>query len=153
MSIPSGIRISDECIAAVHALHSPKRCPNKLRFVIFKVDDDQQSVVVEASSSEPDYETFRQMLCDASDHKTTSLAPPRYAVYDVDYDLGQEGKRTKSIFISWIPVHTPLKLCMVYASTREYLRKALNIEVSIHADSIDELEWESILEKVSSGRA
>ncbi|OAL57191.1 cofilin [Pyrenochaeta sp. DS3sAY3a] len=153
MSIPSGIRIADECIDAVHALRSRRQAAQKVRFVIFKLSDDQQSVVVDDSSSETDYEVFRQKLCSMGDDVSQSPAPPRFAVYDVEYDLGQDGKRSNPVFISWVPANTPVKLCMIYASCNEQIRRALNIGPFIHADSVDEIEWEEVLKKASRGRA
>lgn len=87
----ASIQITDECIHAMHNLRSRKSASQKLRFIIFKVADNNQSVVVEETSSEPDYEMFRQKLC--STHDSSSVAPPRFAAYDVEYDLGQDGKR------------------------------------------------------------
>ena len=87
------------------------RGPNKIRFVIFKVSDDQRSVVVDGSSNESDYEVFRCKLSGAGDQAGDTVPPPRFAVYDVEFDLGQDGKRTKSVFISWVPQGTPLKVC------------------------------------------
>lgn len=42
---------------------------------------------------------------------------------------------------------------MVYASTREQLSKALSLPTSIHADDLDDLEWNSVVGRVSRGRA
>jgi cofilin len=41
---------------------------------------------------------------------------------------------------------------MVYASTREQLNKALSLPVSIHADDLDDIEWHSVVQRVSRGR-
>ncbi|PLB53568.1 cofilin, actophorin [Aspergillus steynii IBT 23096] len=149
MSIPSGVTITDECLDAFRALHSG-RGRNKLQYVIFKIADDEASVVVEDSSSEHDYETFRQKLSSAVDSNGRPL--PRYGVYDVEYDLGEDGKRAKTVFFTWVPQNTPLKLCMLYASTNEQLKNALNLKIFIHADSPDELEWKSVLSQASGGR-
>lgn len=50
--------------------------------------------MVEELSSEPDYEVFLKKLCSApSDGIDKQTSSPRYAVYDVEFDLGQDGKR------------------------------------------------------------
>jgi cofilin len=46
---------------------------------------------VDETSTAKDYEVFRQKLSAAVD-KDGSPAP-RYAIYDMEYDLGSEGKR------------------------------------------------------------
>ncbi|KAE8140312.1 hypothetical protein BDV38DRAFT_280308 [Aspergillus pseudotamarii] len=144
------VSISDECITAYKQLRSG-RGPKKPSFVIYRISDDQTAVVVEESSAEQDFETFRQRLCSTVDSRGNPA--PRYAVYDVEYDLGEDGKRCKTVFISWVPASTPLKLCMLYASTKEQLRSALDVKLSIHADTPDEIEWKTVLSVASGGKA
>ena len=45
-----------------------------------------------------------------------------------------------------------VQLCMIYASTKEQLKNALDIKLSIHADSLDEIEWKSVLNVASGGK-
>ncbi|KAF2628123.1 hypothetical protein BU25DRAFT_410240 [Macroventuria anomochaeta] len=61
--------------------------------------------------------------------------------------------RNKTVFIAWVPVGTTLKLCMMYVSTKEQLRRALDIGPSIHANSLDEIEWGAVLREASGGKA
>ena len=63
----------------------------KLKYLIFKISDDKKRVEVADSGNEPDYEVFREKLVNSKDSK--GKPAPRYAVYDVEYDLGGEGKR------------------------------------------------------------
>ncbi|KAF4979214.1 hypothetical protein FZEAL_4523 [Fusarium zealandicum] len=126
MSAPCGVSIDKECIVALNELIS-SRGPSKIKFVIFRVADDEKAVMVEETSSEQDYETFRQKLTSAVDK--LGKPAPRYAVYDVDYDLGENGK-----------------------STMGDLKKALNLDASIHADNLDEIEWESVVKVASGGK-
>ncbi|KAH7211454.1 cofilin, actophorin [Fusarium oxysporum] len=149
MSIPSGVQIHDECITAANELRS-RRDANKPRYVIYKISDNGQSVVVDETSSDKNYEAFLNKLASATDDK--GKPAPRYAAYDVEYDLGEEGKRISTAFISWVPAGTSIKSRMVYASTREQLNKALNLPVSIHADDLDDIEWHSVVRRVSRGR-
>ena len=86
----NSVSIADECITAVSKLRSGRGL-TKPKFVIYKVSDDQKAVVVEESSTELDYEVFRQKLVSSVDAKGNPA--PRYAVYDLEYDLGDEGKR------------------------------------------------------------
>jgi cofilin len=65
---------------------------NKPKFIIFKISDDKKQVVVDEASQDTDYEVFRSKLDAARDDNGNPV--PRYAVYDVEYDLGGgEGKR------------------------------------------------------------
>ncbi|PYH83252.1 actin depolymerizing protein [Aspergillus uvarum CBS 121591] len=107
MSMPSGVVISDECITASRSLRFG-RGPQKPRFVIYKISDDETTVELCKSSREPDYKAFRQSLCETAD--STGKLMPRYAAYDVEYDLGEDGKRSRLVFISWVPQETSLKV-------------------------------------------
>ncbi|KAL4863190.1 hypothetical protein BDV12DRAFT_202342 [Aspergillus spectabilis] len=143
MSMPSGVSIPEECLLASTALYT-ERGPKKPRFLIFAISDDERTVALEESSTDPDYEKFRERLA-----KTSA---PRFATYDVEYDLGEDGKRSRIVFISWVPENTPVKLRMLYASTKEQFRNALNVKLSVHADIPDEIEWRNILSVASRGR-
>jgi cofilin len=90
MASASGVSIDQDCITAANALRFSKG-PDKIKFILFKITDDEQNVVVEETSSETEYEIFRQKLLSGVDK--TGKPAPQYAVYDVDYDLGEDGKR------------------------------------------------------------
>ncbi|KAL4939921.1 hypothetical protein BDV06DRAFT_224586 [Aspergillus oleicola] len=121
---------------------------DNFQFLIFKITDDQKTVALEHSSPNSGYELFLQNLCSATDR--SGKPAPRYAVYDVEYSLGEDGRRCQMVFISWVPEHTSTKLCMLYASTKEQFTNALDIKHSIQAETIDEIEWKNIL-SVASG--
>ncbi|KAJ5776192.1 uncharacterized protein N7511_001203 [Penicillium nucicola] len=150
MSNPSGITIHDQCIAAYNQLRSGRGTP-KPKFIIYRISDDTTTIILEDSSPETDYEIFLQRLFSAVDKDGNPA--PRYGVYDVEYDLGNEGKRSKTVFIHWGPSQASIKLCMLYACSKEQLRKALDVSISIHADSRDELEWKQVLKEASGGKA
>lgn len=82
--------IPNECIAAFKGLLY-NRGAKKPTFVIYKISDDNTFVTVDESSSEKNYEAFLQKLTSAVDNEG-NLAP-RYAVYDVEYDLNDNGRR------------------------------------------------------------
>lgn len=42
---------------------------------------------------------------------------------------------------------------MIYASTKEQLRRFLDVKASIHADEVGELEWKTVLKEASGGKA
>lgn len=62
-----------------------------LKYIIFKISDDKKEIVVEESSKDTDYETFRTKLVEAKD--SNGKPAPRYALYDGEFDLGSEGIR------------------------------------------------------------
>jgi len=140
--------VDDECINKFNEFRLSR---GKTKFIIYKITDDKKSVVVDEVSGDPDWEVFRSKLADAKD--SLGNPAPRYAVYDVEYEIAGEGQRSKIIFISWVPQETPTRLSMLYASTREVLKNAVNVVQSIHADDKSDIEWKSVLAEVSKGKA
>ena len=47
----------------------------------------------------------------------------RYAVYDFNYTLKDGGERSKLLFIVWAPDSAPIKQKMLYASSKDALKK------------------------------
>ncbi|KAJ5855628.1 uncharacterized protein N7529_009572 [Penicillium soppii] len=149
MSLASGVQIQDECNLAFQEF---SRSHGKINFIIYKIADNKKEVVVDTiGKDEPDYEVFRNKLAEAKD--SLGRPAPRFAVYDVEYELPGEGKRSKIIFISWVPSETPTLWSMIYASTRENLKNALNVVTSIHADDKSDIEWKTVLKEASGGKA
>lgn len=64
---------------------------NKAKFIILKIAENKKEVVLEEVSQEKDYEVFRNKLESARDDKGNPA--PRYAVYDVEYEIPGEGYR------------------------------------------------------------
>ncbi|KAL3462825.1 cofilin, actophorin [Aspergillus heterothallicus] len=147
--MPSGVEVSDDCITAFRELMY-KRGASKPAFVIYRISDDKTSILVEESSTEKDYAVFLRRLTSSVD--ADGKPAPRYAVYDVEYDLKDDGKRSATVFISWVPEETSTKFRMLYAATKEQLRRALDVKVSIHADGPSDLEWKTVLKEASGGR-
>ncbi|BCS20222.1 actin-binding ADF family protein [Aspergillus puulaauensis] len=153
MSLASGVSIQDECLTAFNNLRMTGGTKGaKPKFIIYKISDNKKEVVVEHVSEDPDYEVFLQKLENAKD--SNGKPAPRYAIYDVEYDLGEgEGQRSKILFISWVPEGTSTIWSMIYASTREVLKNALNVHTSIHADDKGDLAWKAVVAEASGGKA
>lgn len=63
----------------------------KIKFIIFKISDDKKEIVLDEVSEDQDYEAFRTKLDESRDNKGNPT--PRYAVYEVAYEIPGEGKR------------------------------------------------------------
>jgi cofilin len=150
----SGATVSPDCVTAYNELKLNK----KYKYIIFKLSDDNKEIVVESTSEDaPEYDSFREKLINAQS-KTKSGAVgkgPRYAVYDVQYDLASgEGIRNKITFIAWSPDDAGIMPKMVYASSKDALKRALTgLAVEIQANDSDDIEWDSLVKTVSKGTA
>lgn len=148
----SGVSVAPECVAAFNEL----KIGRQLKYIIYKLSDDYKEVVVEDKGTDPDWEKFQSKLMNArSGYKGKEGKGPRYAVYDVDYELeGGEGKRSKITFISWSPDEGTLVFPrMTYASSKEALKNALNgIAAEVQANRDDEIEYDTILRDITRGK-
>ncbi|KAI9699445.1 MAG: cofilin [Candelina mexicana] len=153
----SGVSVAPECITAFNELKLGKAS----KYIIFKLSDDYKEIVIEEKGTDDNYDVFQQKLIDA---KTMSKPGkpgnqgkegpgPRYAVYDVEYDLPNgEGKRNKIALITWVPEDAPQIPRMTYPSSKESLKRALNgVAEDIQANDVGQLAYSEILNKVSRG--
>ncbi|AAS52155.1 ADR235Wp [Eremothecium gossypii ATCC 10895] len=136
----SGVAVADESLTAFNDLKLGK----KYKFVLFGLNADKTSIIVKETSNERDYDVFLEKLPEDD---------CLYAVYDFEYEIsGAEGKRSKIVFFTWSPDTAPIRSKMVYASSKDALRRALNgVSSDIQGTDFSEVAYESVLEKVSRG--
>ncbi|KIM98999.1 hypothetical protein OIDMADRAFT_19945 [Oidiodendron maius Zn] len=149
----SGVSISADCVTKFNELKLEK----KIKYIIYKLSDDNREIVVEEASENSDWDSFREKLVNA---KTKNKAGkegkgPRYAIYDFNYHLSSgEGERSKITFIAWSPDDAGIQAKMIYASSKDALKRALNgIAAEFQANDEDDIEYDSVLAKVSKGAA
>ncbi|SPO05745.1 related to cytokinesis inhibitor byr4 [Cephalotrichum gorgonifer] len=145
--------VATECVSTYNDLKLSK----KYKFIIFKLSDDNREIVVEEASDNADWEVFREKLINATT-KTRSGAVgkgPRYAVYDFEYTLATgEGVRNKITFIAWSPDDAGVQSKMIYASSKESLKRSLTgLAVELQANDSDDIEYDTVLKTVSKGLA
>lgn len=130
--------VADESLKAFNELKLGK----KYKFILFELNSSKTEIVVKETSTSTDYDEFLSKL-----PENDSL----YAVYDFEYEISGEGKRSKIIFFAWSPDTAPIRSKMVYASSKDALRKALNgVASDIQGTDYSEVSYETILKKVSS---
>ena len=62
--------------------------------------------------------------------------------------------RNKLTFIAWSPDDAGVQAKMIYASSKEALKRSLTgIAVELQANDADDIEYESVLKTVSKGQA
>ncbi|KAF4990699.1 cofilin [Fusarium heterosporum] len=149
----SGATVSQDCISAFNDLKLNK----KYKYIIYKLSDDYKQIVVEHASESKDYEEFRENLINATSKSRTGAVGkgPRYAVYDFEYNLASgDGVRNKITFIAWSPDDAGIQPKMIYASSKEALKRSLTgIATELQANDNDDVEYDSVLKTVSKGLA
>ncbi|ODV81578.1 cofilin, partial [Suhomyces tanzawaensis NRRL Y-17324] len=134
------VAVADESLTVFNDLKLGK----KYKFVIFALNESKTQIVVDSTSTDTDYDAFLEKLPENE---------CKYAVYDFEYEIGGgEGKRSKIVFYTWSPDTAPIRSKMVYASSKDALRRALNgISTDIQGTDFSEVAHETVLEKVSRG--
>ncbi|EGW31935.1 uncharacterized protein SPAPADRAFT_61041 [Spathaspora passalidarum NRRL Y-27907] len=134
----SGVSVSDDALSTFNELKLGK----KFKFIIFSLNDNKTEIVVESTSTDTDYDAFLEKLPENE---------CKYAIYDFEYEIGGgEGKRSKIVFFTWSPDTAPVRSKMVYASSKDALRRALNgVAADVQGTDFSEVAYESVLEKVS----
>ncbi|CCE63502.1 hypothetical protein TPHA_0F00150 [Tetrapisispora phaffii CBS 4417] len=136
----SGVAVADESLSAFNDLKLGK----KHKFILFGLNDNKTEIVVKETSNDDSYDTFLEKL-----PENDCL----YAVYDFEYEIsGNEGKRSKIIFFTWSPDTAPVRSKMVYASSKDALRRSLNgVAADIQGTDFSEVAYETVLDRVRSG--
>ncbi|KAI9894838.1 MAG: cofilin [Vezdaea aestivalis] len=133
--------VSTEAIEAFNEMKLKKTH----KWIIYKLSDDKKQVIIEKTSDKDDYEDFRSNLNNNA---------PRYAIYDMEYKMEDSGIRQKIIFIAWSSDEAKVMEKMLYSSSKEAVRKALNgIGAEVQANDQDDLEKESIIDRLKKGKA
>ena len=138
----SGIDVDQECIERFEEMKK-----NKHRYVIFKLNDKMTQVVVDKVA--PGFADVTYEDCIANFNNDSC----RYAAAILDYEqqsqTGQdEGSRSKVVFFQWAPDTAPTKQKMVYASTKDAIKKKLNgIQIEIQGTEKPEVEKEYVIAK------
>ncbi|KPM37202.1 hypothetical protein AK830_g9343 [Neonectria ditissima] len=149
----SGATVSQACITA----YSELKLGKTLKYIIFKLSDNYKEIEVEHSSESKDYEEFRDLLINATSKNRSGTVGkgPRYAVYDFEYNLASgEGSRSKIAFIAWSPDDAGIQPKMIYASSKEALKRSLNgIATELQANDPDDIEYDTIIKVISKGTA
>jgi len=110
------------------------------KYLIFKLSDDKSKIVVEHEGA-----------TDASYDEFTSKFPPndcRYGVSLIEYVHEDGGPREKLVFFMWAPDSAPMKSKMIYAGTKDSVKKALvGVQVEVQGTDASEVTFEEAVSK------
>jgi len=135
----SGVGVADDCLSVFQDLKLKK----KYRYIIYKLSDNNSTIVIEKTVEQAEYDDFVADL------------PPndcRYAIFDFTFEKGDgEGTRHKICFYVWAPETSKVKQKMLYAASKDALRKKLvGVSTEIQATDLSEVAHEVVLEKLKN---
>ena len=130
----SGVTVNDEVVTAFTAMKTKKAH----RFLLCSIDGEVK--LTHSADPSATFEDFRAMLKDDE---------PVYAAFDYEWDHEDGGKRSKILFISWIPDTAKVKPKMLYASTKDAVKTALGGGVvEVQATGPDEVTTDYIMSRI-----
>ena len=135
----SGVQVNDEVVEAYNAL----KLGHKNKYMIARLNNDNTEIIVHKQAS-PNA-TYEEFVADLPANEC------RYAVYDFDFDAGSgEGQRNKILFVVWAPDSAKIREKMLYASSKDALRKKLvGFGAEVQATDYSEISKETINERVA----
>ncbi|XP_063150412.1 cofilin-2-like [Candoia aspera] len=124
----SGVTVCDKVIQVFNDMkvrkHAPQEEQKKCRkAVIFCLSEDKKKIILEAGK-EILVGDLRDTVDDPYLHFVTMLplSDCCYALYEATYET-KESKKEDLVFLFWTPESAPLKSKMIYASSKDALKK------------------------------
>jgi cofilin len=138
MSSLSGVTVTDDVVAEFQKIKIGK----KYSYIQMKISDDKKVIEMEKAVDSATYEDFVHQLPDKI---------CRYAVFDFKYELGDSGTREELVFIVWCPDTAPIQMKMLYAASKDALKKKLvGVGQEVQATELSELSKHDVTEKLKS---
>ncbi|XP_022276544.2 cofilin-1-like isoform X2 [Canis lupus familiaris] len=120
---------------------TPEEVKECKKAVLFCLSEDKKNIILEEGKEilvgdvgqtvDDPYATFVKMLPDKD---------CRYALYDATYET-KESKKEDLVFIFWAPESGPLKSKMIYASSKDAIKKKLTgIKHELQANCYEEVK-------------
>lgn len=107
----------------------------------YYVFSDNSIIEVERTATGASYDEFVQSL---------PLDDCRYAVFDFQFEKAGEGQRSKICFYVWAPDTAKIKQKMLYAASKDAIRKKLvGIASEIQCTDLSEVSYDAVLERVA----
>lgn len=151
----SGVTVNDEVIKVFNEMKvrkSQEEVKKRKKAVLFCLSDDKKKIIVEEGK-----QILQGEIGESVDDPYASfvkLLPPndcRYGLYDATYET-KESKKEDLVFIFWAPDGAPLKSKMIYASSKDAIKKKLTgIKHEWQVNGLDDIEDRSTLAEKLGG--
>jgi len=127
----SAVPVEDRCIEVYNEMKLKKT----KRYVIYKIDNEK--IVIEAEG-EPT-ETYADFVAKLPSDE------PRYAVVDFTFQTDDGRPQNKLLFVLWCPDDSNVKKKMVYASSKDNIkRKLVGVAKELQANDPSEVDEEEV---------
>ncbi|KAH9250488.1 hypothetical protein BASA81_011730 [Batrachochytrium salamandrivorans] len=119
-------------------------------YLVFKISEDGSQIVVDQVLSTAD---AKRLGSEATYSKFVGALPAkeaRYGVFELEYNTGLGGLRSKLIIVSWNPDEGPIRSRMIYASSKAALCQRLDgIHSEVQCTDASDIAFQSIFDTVA----
>ncbi|WP_278265800.1 actin depolymerization factor/cofilin-like domain-containing protein [Nocardia sp. AG03] len=141
MTSAAGVTVHDQVVEQFNDFKL-KRPPFDFRYFIYKIDNDSQIVIESTGPLDEPYDAFYNTLSVIKDQC-------RYALVDLEVTTSDGRPTSKVVFISWSPDTATIKSKMMYASSKEAIRRVLvGVGIHLNVTDVSELEYDYVLDSV-----
>jgi cofilin len=135
MAAPSGVTVKDE-VCTEYLQLKMKHC---YTYIQMKISPDNQFIVMDKVVEKAEYEDFVAQLPEKEG---------RYAVFDFNCKLENGTDKKGLIFFQWCPDAAPVRTKMLFASSKDSLKKKLEgIFMEFQASDLSDLKREDVESK------
>uniref|UniRef100_A0A7S0HIW0 ADF-H domain-containing protein n=1 Tax=Phaeocystis antarctica TaxID=33657 RepID=A0A7S0HIW0_9EUKA len=132
----SGVQVMPDCLTEFESM----KIRSAYKFMIFKITDDKKHIEIEHKGEKgASFEDFTKLL---------PVEDCRYAVLDVEITTKSGATANKLIFVAWSDDNAAIKPKMLYASSKDAIKKALTgINDEFQATERGDLDMSEIVKK------
>ncbi|CEL94944.1 unnamed protein product [Vitrella brassicaformis CCMP3155] len=128
-----GVQTVDDCVTTYNNM----KLKHNHRYIIYSIKDNKTIEIEKQADKSKTYDDFLKELPEEE---------PRYAVVDVPYDTDDGRPQSKLVFFFWAPDTAKVKPKMVYASSKDILKKKLEgLAKEIQANDVSELAYDNVV--------
>ncbi|KAJ1343479.1 hypothetical protein BSLG_001977 [Batrachochytrium salamandrivorans] len=142
----SGVGIHSDVISRFEEM----KLGHQHAYLVFKISEDGSQIVVDQVLSTAD---AKRLGSEATYSKFVGALPAkeaRYGVFELEYNTGLGGLRSKLIIVSWNPDEGPIRSRMIYASSKAALCQRLDgIHSEVQCTDASDIAFQSIFDTVA----
>ena len=133
----SGIGVNQECIDKFNEIKMQK----SFKYVLMHIENEKEIKVTKCGAKDATFQNFFDDLMEARKN-----GHGRYALYD---HIMSDSGNNKLLFILWNPDDIPVKNRMLYASSKEALKKKFpGVQRELQANEVEEITEQEIESKL-----
>ena len=140
----SGVQLGPECLTEFEKMKLGGKGGGP-RFIIYKISADKKFIEVEYVAAAG--EGFAELKAKLPDDDC------RYVIYDALITTKSGVETNKLVFIAWSDDNAPVKPKMLYASSKDAIKKSLNgVQEEFQATERGDLEEEEVNKKAAGNK-